>query len=685
MASETLSSFGWGRSAVAGLVAGILMLALPAQAKDGFEQQIIVKYRQSALASTQRATAIGATLKQIGSRHGMLLRRMRTMATGAEVIHVDHDLSAAELAGLLADFRADPSVEYAEEDRIMHALSTPNDPQFNQQWGLYEAAAGINAPAAWDTTTGGGAVIASIDTGVRYHADLAANLIGGYDFISSTANNDGDGRDSDPSDPGDYNAAGQCGAGSAASNSSWHGTHVAGIAAAVGNNGVGISGVAYGAKVVPVRVLGRCGGTTSDIADAIIWASGGSVSGVPANPHPAKVLSLSLGGSGACDSTTQAAINSARSRNAVVVVAAGNSNANAANFNPASCSGIITVASVGRTGARAYYSNYGAVVDVAAPGGDQSTGTANGILSTLNSGTTTPGADTYGYYQGTSQATPHVAGVAALLYALNPSLTSDQVISAITSTARAFPASCSQCGSGIVNAAAAVAQVSGGGGGGGSNVLQNGVPATNLSAATGANLAYTIDVPAGASNLSISIAGGSGDADLYVRFGAAPTTSTYDCRPYLNGNSESCSFATPQTGTYYIMINAYAAFSGLSLTGSYTAGGGGGGGACAAGYTAYSGTISSVNGSVYAPNTTGFTVATGTALGGILTGPAGTDFDLYLQRRTLSGTTWSNFASSTSNTSSETINSSGSASYRYRWRVYSYAGTGAFTFCGKPQ
>ncbi|GAC1621682.1 MAG: hypothetical protein NVS9B10_04800 [Nevskia sp.] len=440
------------------------MLAFAAQAKEGFDQQIIVKYRQSALTSKVQESAIGVALTQIGSRHGMALNRLRTIATGAEVIRVGRDLNDAEMASLFADFKADPRVEYVEEDRIMHALFTPNDTQYSQQWDMYEAAAGINGPAAWDTNTGTGAVIASIDTGVRYHADLAANLVGGYDFITNPANNDGDGRDSDPSDPGDYNAAGQCGVGSATSNSSWHGTHVAGTAGAVGNNALGVTGVAYTAKVVPVRVLGRCGGTTSDIADAIIWASGGTVSGVPANANPAKVLSLSLGGSGPCDSTTQAAINSARSRNATVVVAAGNSNADAANFNPASCTGIITGASVGRTGGKAYYSNYGAAVAVAAPGGDQSTGTANGILSTFNTGTTTPGSDSYGYYQGTSQATPHVAGVAGLLYSARPLSTTDQVISAIKSSARAFPATCSQCGSGIVNAAAALAAITGGGG-----------------------------------------------------------------------------------------------------------------------------------------------------------------------------------------------------------------------------
>ena len=345
----------------------------------------------------------------------------------------------------------------------MHPLLTPNDSSYTSQWDLYDATGGIRAPAAWDRATGSGVVVAVIDTGIRAHADLAGQTVAGYDMIIDTAvSNDGNGRDGDPSDPGDWVAAGECGIGQPADTSSWHGTHVAGTIAAATNNGQGIAGIAFGAKVQALRVLGKCGGYTSDIADAMTWASGGTVGGAPANATPAKVLNLSLGGGGACDNTTQAAVNGARARGAVVVVAAGNSNANAANFSPASCAGVIAVAATDRNGARAYYSNFGAVVALAAPGGDMRANAASGILSTLNSGTSTPSTDSYAYYQGTSMAAPHVAGVAALMFSVKPSATPDEIANALKSSARAFPGTCSQCGSGLLDADAAVAAIGGG-------------------------------------------------------------------------------------------------------------------------------------------------------------------------------------------------------------------------------
>ena len=428
--------------------------------------RLIVKYKDAvdnskgAVPARAMSAAREALLARAGQQLGATMRALRATATGANVLQLSRSMSLDEARALAAELKArDPDVEYAEPDRIMVPLFTPNDPMYSQQWHYFDAKGGLNLPAAWDKSTGAGINVAVIDTGYRPHADLAGQILPGYDFITSAAiAGDGNGRDSDASDVGDNTTAGQCGGGMPAQDeaSSWHGTHVAGTIAAKTNNGVGVAGVAYGAKIVPVRVLGKCGGYTSDIADAMVWASGGTVTGAPANPNKARVLNLSLGGSGTCDTTTQNAINSARSRGAVVVVAAGNSNINAANSNPANCAGVIAVAAVGRSGGKASYSNYGANVDVAAPGGDSGAG----ILSTWNAGTSTPAGDNYGYMMGTSMATPHVAGVAALMLAKNPNLTPDEVEAKLKATARAFPAACSGCGAGIVDAAAAVNAVS---------------------------------------------------------------------------------------------------------------------------------------------------------------------------------------------------------------------------------
>jgi serine protease len=423
-----------------------------AAAQEGLEPAIIIKW--SAKAKQERALGIidssatpARALYDVRARYGVSMASKRTMGSGGEVFSVGRDVTDTEIDALIADLSADPAVEYAERDITMQPFLTPTDPLYNQQWHYFEAAGGLNLPTAWDLTTGTSNIrVAVIDTGFRPHTDLAANLVGGYDMISNaTTANDGGGRDSNAMDPGD-----SCNG----SRSSWHGTHVSGTVAARTNNGIGVAGVAFNSRVVPVRALGRCGGSLSDIADAIIWASGGTVPGVPANANPARVLNLSLGGGGACSATLRNAVTSARSRNAVVVVAAGNSNINASNATPANCAGVITVAATGRNGGKASYSNFGSIVDVAAPGG--SAGTGNGVLSTLNNGATAPGQDSYAFYQGTSMATPHVAGVVALMLSRNPNLTPTTVESKLRSTARAFPATCNQCGTGIVNARAAV-------------------------------------------------------------------------------------------------------------------------------------------------------------------------------------------------------------------------------------
>ena len=542
--------------------------------------QFIVKYRDGSStttsASAAKATALSRSLaaatRAVPARNGKSvgLSKVRDLAVGPALIRADRGLDRGEAEQLMRTLAADPDVEYVEVDQILHALWTPNDPSLSTQWG-FVGTYGIKASQAWDLSRGAGTVIAIVDTGSTSHPDLNANTLSGYDFITSTTTaNDGSGRDADASDPGDWSTAGQCGTGSVASNSSWHGTHVAGTAAAITNNGTGGAGTAPEAKLVHARVLGRCGGSTADIADAVVWASGGTVSGVPANPNPAEVINMSLGGSGSCGTAMQSAINGAVSRGTTVVVAAGNSNTNVSSATPANCANVIAVASITNTGARSSFSNYGAGIDIAAPG--------SSIYSTINAGATSPGAASYASYNGTSMAAPHVAGVVALMQAAAPSpLTPAQVESILKSTATPFPSTPSQTiGPGILNAYAAVQAAAGNGTPSpepdvpGNTVLQKGVAVTGIAGAASSAAYWTVQVPAGASNLTIASSGGSGDADLYVRAGSQPTTSTYDCRPYQSGNNETCTIASPVAGTYHVMLRGYSAYSGVSLVANWS-------------------------------------------------------------------------------------------------------------------
>jgi serine protease len=429
--------------------------AIPAAARPGDEgyNRFIVKFKPQSVES-HSASARQRALDNAGLGHGVHLGLQRHLAVGADLVISDKKLDHTAAKALLARLARDPSVAYVDFDRRVHHTMTPNDPSYASQWHYFDATSSIRADTAWDTATGNGIVVAVIDTGITNHADLNANVIAGYDFISDTATaNDGGGRDADPSDPGDWVIANECYSGSSASNSSWHGTHVAGTVAAVTNNNLGVAGVAFNAKVQPLRVLGKCGGWTSDIADAIVWASGGSVPGVPANATPAEVINMTLGGSGSCDPLSQDAINIAVANGTTVVVAAGNESDAVANHSPASCNNVITVGAVGKTGNKASYSNYGPLVDVSAPGGALS----NSVYSTVNTGTTVPVAAGYAGYQGTSMATPHVAGVVAMLQSIQVN-TPALVETIIKGTTRAM-GTCSTggCGTGLVDAPNALA------------------------------------------------------------------------------------------------------------------------------------------------------------------------------------------------------------------------------------
>ncbi|MFG6416829.1 S8 family serine peptidase [Roseateles sp. DC23W] len=414
----------------------------------------------------------------LAARHALGLRDGRMIDARSQVVRSDGTLTAAALAARLAK---DADVEYAVPDGRRRALALPNDPLLPAstgaalaagQWYLQPADAtlvsAINAVGAWAITTGSASiVVADIDTGVLgAHPDLAAKLLPGYDFIAAaSAAGDGGGRDADANDPGDWTSAGQCGSGEAATNSSWHGTQTASIIGAQTNNGAGMASVGYDVKLLPVRVLGKCGGLDSDIIAGMLWAGG--VSRLPsANPNPAKVINLSLGGSGSCNAAYQDAVNQLVAAGVTVVAAAGNEEGLAVGL-PANCSGVIAVAGVRHVGTKVGFSSIGPEVAIAAPGGNcvnASGACLYPILTATNSGTTTASTSGYTYSNssnysvGTSFAAPMVAGAAALMLSANPSLQPAQIKSMLQSAARRFPASATNASVPVCRAPTAVAQ-----------------------------------------------------------------------------------------------------------------------------------------------------------------------------------------------------------------------------------
>lgn len=376
-------------------------------------------------------------------------------------------LEAVQTLRLVHELQQRPDVRYAHPNYLVQTTAVPNDAFYGFQWH-YPA---IGLEAAWDITTGSADIIvAVVDTGILHsfsdasstHPDLVGKVVPGYDFISDARiAGDGDGRDGDPYDDGDE-GAGQ---------SSYHGTHVAGTIAAATNNRVGVAGVDWHAKVLPIRALGAGGGTIFDVIEGTLWAAGLSITGVPDNANPAHVINLSLGGEYRCTTFEQDAfdwIAASSPRRAIVVVAAGNNDQDAGLSSPASCSNVITVGATDLLGNRAPYSNYGARIDVMAPGGDMSVdhnadSYRDGVLSLWRDDTT--GSFGYAFSEGTSMAAPHVAGVASLMKSIAPDLTQSQVLAALSATAQPLSASdCGRptggdCGAGLIDAAAALALV----------------------------------------------------------------------------------------------------------------------------------------------------------------------------------------------------------------------------------
>ena len=451
--------------------AGALFVVAPAMAGGGpHARRRPTRSRPAAAGASLDASALDATA-------GVKLKHVRTLSDGTYVLKLPKRVGSDEVSAITDRLAARGDVLSAGPDALMQPLSVPTDPSWSQEWDMFAPSSGnygIDLPGARDITLGSSSItIGVIDTGYRPHVDLTGRFVGGYDFIGDTlVANDGNGRDSDALDPGDWitsaeNASGYF-AGCGVSNSSWHGTHVSGTIGAVSDNGIGVAGINQGSKIQPLRVLGKCGGYTSDIADAIRWSAGLPVSGIPNNnPTPDRVVNISLGGSGACDSTTQSAINAAVAAGTVVVVAAGNSNGECGELH----AGELRQRDHGRRN-RAYRQAR-VLLELRHLGRDRRAGWRRPArqddpldAERRHQG---PGADSYANYQGTSMATPHVVGVVSLMLSVNPSLTPAQVTTMLQSTATPFPAgstcTTSLCGAGIVNAAAAVAAANGGGGG----------------------------------------------------------------------------------------------------------------------------------------------------------------------------------------------------------------------------
>jgi len=403
-------------------------------------------------------------LPRLGTRLGTVLTVERQIGN-VWVLSVALPQTPAQLARMAEDLQLDGAVQYADPVKRVVTFAAPNDPFYSEQWSLNDPLSGVNAEAAWSLQpNSSGVVVAVVDTGILPHPDLEGRVLPGYDFITDPLRaRDGDARDPDPRDEGDWSNEGECGP---AQNSFFHGLFVAGQIAANTNNGIGIAGLTTGAMILPVRVLGRCGGTFEDVLAGVLWSSGVPLAGVPANPNPAKVINLSLGGLGACDQSIQESIDDALAQGAVVVAAAGNQSANVADFSPANCSGVITVGAIMQDASLTSYSNFGPRIDVSAPGGDLPL--SGLIVSTSNDGTTIPGQPDYEAAAGTSFAAPLVSGTAALMLARNPMLTGGRILGLVTGTSREFPlgsvcAGVAFCGSGLLDAGAALASTLPGG------------------------------------------------------------------------------------------------------------------------------------------------------------------------------------------------------------------------------
>ncbi len=488
------------------LLAGLACDAASADKADARQRtrELIIQFNDSSAVSVQAARRNSA-LAGLKLPDGRDVKFLRSFDGRGAVVQLPQSVSLEQARRLAAQLASQPGVSAVTPNKRFFPALVPNDPEYPPganalndpgQWHLFEDTAGINLQNGWDRTTGSAAVVvAVVDTGILAHPDLdPSRILPGYDFLSDkTVDHDSQpGRDNDPTDPGDWASPGDdCYANNPdEDNSSWHGLSIAGVIAAQSDNNRDIAGMDFRARLLPIRVLGTCGGMLSDVADAIRWAVGVPVDNAPINSNPARVINLSLSGDGACSNLEQQAIDTAVSRGAVVVVAAGNAGGNVQNVSPANCRNVIVVNAIARDGRLASYSNVGGAVDVAAPGGDSPNpadpfNPPNGILTLSNFGTTVAAGNALASIQGTSFSAAQVSAVVSLMFAVDSSLTPATVEDLVKATSRAFPdSSCSAglCGTGVLDADAALAGAadptavlgsrvstgdSGGGGGGG--------------------------------------------------------------------------------------------------------------------------------------------------------------------------------------------------------------------------
>jgi serine protease len=417
--------------------------------------------------------APSSVVAKFAGRSGLAIQEVRGLMAGMHLLHVD-PRAGESFEQQLERVRSDPDVEFAVADERRYPHAVPNDPHYaTDQWylqnGAYTGAgtdpsvatqpSAIHAQSAWDLGVGASnVVIAVIDTGVLFtHPDLGSRLLPGYDFISDiTVANDGDGRDADATDAGDWVTAAENNAtngpftGCGVSNSSWHGTRTTGIIGALSNNAVGITGITWNTRILPARALGKCGGFDSDIIDAMSWAAGVHVAGVPDNPQAnwAKVINLSLGSVEACPASYRSVVATLNTMGVVVVASAGNENGPV--DTPANCPGVIAVAGLRHTGTKVGYSSLGPEVALGAPGGNCVNTTGGPCLfsigTTTNDGLTTAGNNTYtdqinNINVGTSFSAPIVSGIVGLMASANSHLTPAQLLARLQKGATPYPVS----------------------------------------------------------------------------------------------------------------------------------------------------------------------------------------------------------------------------------------------------